>query len=126
MHGYGTFNYPDGRKYEGFYVDDKKNGSGVMTMPDGRKFEGDWKNGRQHGEGQIVGTDSSIQRGRWVEGKPVMWYSQTAGNHLKTKSELPSYYMEHDSQMFKDQYLHGKPSFADPTSANREGAQGAV
>jgi len=30
MHGKGIFSWPDGRVYEGDYVDDKKQGSGVF------------------------------------------------------------------------------------------------
>ena len=46
MHGQGVFSYPDGRRYEGYYLNDKKNGTGTMIMPDGRKYEGEWKDGR--------------------------------------------------------------------------------
>ena len=31
MHGYGVFEWPDGRRYEGGYVDDKKHGKGVFV-----------------------------------------------------------------------------------------------
>jgi len=30
MEGYGTFTWPDGRRYEGQYADDKKEGKGVF------------------------------------------------------------------------------------------------
>ena len=30
MEGTGVFTWPDGRKYEGDYVDDKKEGNGVF------------------------------------------------------------------------------------------------
>jgi len=36
MHGRGVFTWPDGRKYEGEYVEDKKEGQGVFYWPDGR------------------------------------------------------------------------------------------
>ena len=45
MHGRGVFTWPDGRNYEGDYVEDKKEGQGAFTWPDGRKFDGGWKNG---------------------------------------------------------------------------------
>lgn len=45
------FQWPDGRRYEGQYVDDKKEGKGTFLWPDGRKYEGGWKNGKQHGIG---------------------------------------------------------------------------
>ena len=51
MHGRGIFIWSDGRKYEGDYVNDRKEGFGVFTFRDGRIYEGEWINGRQHGKG---------------------------------------------------------------------------
>jgi hypothetical protein len=48
----GIFSWPDGRRYEGDYRDDKKDGNGVFSWNDGRKYEGQWANGKQHGEGK--------------------------------------------------------------------------
>lgn len=36
MHGKGTYIWEDGRKYEGCYNKDKKEGFGTYTYPDGR------------------------------------------------------------------------------------------
>ena len=36
MHGRGVFTWPDGRKYEGEYIEDKKEGQGIFYWPDGR------------------------------------------------------------------------------------------
>lgn len=46
MHGHGKFTWPDGRCYEGEYLDDKKHGSGKFTWPDGREYNGLWANGK--------------------------------------------------------------------------------
>jgi hypothetical protein len=46
MHGRGVFTWPDGRKYEGGYLEDKKHGTGTFTWPDGKQYEGSWENGR--------------------------------------------------------------------------------
>ena len=46
MEGKGVFTWPDERKYEGDYYDDKKEGYGIFYWPDGRKYEGEWKNGK--------------------------------------------------------------------------------
>ena len=51
MEGTGTFQWPDGRKFEGQFVKDKKQGPGVFTWSDGRKYDGEWKDGKQHGAG---------------------------------------------------------------------------
>jgi hypothetical protein len=46
MHGKGVFKWPDGKNYDGEYVDDKKEGYGEFTWSDGRKYRGQWKNGK--------------------------------------------------------------------------------
>lgn len=46
MDGHGVFTWADGRKYVGYYKDDKKEGYGEFTWPDGRCYRGDWKNGK--------------------------------------------------------------------------------
>ena len=46
MKGSGIFTWNDGRKYQGEYIDDKKEGHGIFFWPDGRKYEGGWKNGK--------------------------------------------------------------------------------
>ena len=35
MHGKGQFVWPDGKTYEGEFVNEKKEGYGVYMMPDG-------------------------------------------------------------------------------------------
>ena len=65
MDGTGVFTWSDGRKYEGEYVDDKKEGHGVFTWPDGRQYDGSWKNGKQHGFGIYHSSRGEIKRGEW-------------------------------------------------------------
>lgn len=38
MHGKGVFVWPDGRKYEGDYLNDKKHGFGIFQFKDGRLY----------------------------------------------------------------------------------------
>lgn len=51
MHGRGIFIWSDGRKYQGEYINDKKQGFGEFSWPDGRCYKGQWKNGKQDGKG---------------------------------------------------------------------------
>jgi hypothetical protein len=46
MNGKGVFTWPDGRKYEGEYSNDKKQGYGEYTWADGRTYKGNWLNGK--------------------------------------------------------------------------------
>ena len=40
MHGKGVFEWLDGRKYIGEYIEDKKEGKGMFEWPDGKKYIG--------------------------------------------------------------------------------------
>ncbi len=40
MNGFGTFSFPDGKKYVGNYQSDYKNGYGEFTWPNGNCYKG--------------------------------------------------------------------------------------
>jgi len=40
MDGKGIFYWPDGRQYDGLYIEAEKHGYGVMSWPDGREYSG--------------------------------------------------------------------------------------
>ncbi len=46
MHGEGEFAWPDGKRYKGSYLEDKKEGYGTFEWSDGRKYMGEWKDGK--------------------------------------------------------------------------------
>lgn len=46
MHGQGVFSWPDGRRYEGEYLEDKKHGFGIYSWTNGRQYAGQWENGQ--------------------------------------------------------------------------------
>ena len=46
MDGYGEFIWPDGKKYKGNYIEDKKEGYGEFFWPDGRIYRGNWLEGK--------------------------------------------------------------------------------
>jgi hypothetical protein len=46
MNGKGVYEWKDGRKYDGEYLNDKKHGFGIYYWADGRRYEGGWKNGK--------------------------------------------------------------------------------
>jgi hypothetical protein len=74
MHGKGVYSWKDGRKYEGEYKFDKKDGYGIYAWldslitdlsfrADGRKYEGNWKDGKQHGLAKYVELKGSFKIG---------------------------------------------------------------
>ena len=74
MKGKGIFYWPDGKRYEGEFNDDKKNGYGEFYWPDGRVFKGMWKNGVQDGEGEIYDPKKDkTKKGLWENGKKIKW-----------------------------------------------------
>ncbi len=80
MHGEGVFTWPDGKRYEGWYLVDKKHGYGELQWPDKRIFKGQWSHGKQDGFGKyehpILGEDGGVKKvhsmyGKWEKGKMV-------------------------------------------------------
>jgi hypothetical protein len=44
------FTWSDGKKYEGHYEDDKRNGHGdIVSLSDGRIYEGQWRDNKMNG-----------------------------------------------------------------------------
>ena len=78
MHENGTFVWPDGRKYKGGYLNDKKNGYGEFFWPDGRYYKGEWRNGLYHGKGMFF-TNGAERFGEWKDGKRLRWITTKAG-----------------------------------------------
>ncbi len=73
MHGYGEFTWPDGKSYEGQYVEDEKQGKGRFNYGDGSYYEGDWYKGRQHGRGKFKNKSGKIYEGRYEYGELKVW-----------------------------------------------------
>ena len=65
--GYGTFTFPDGRKYVGESKDNKKHGQGTFTWIDGKKYVGQWKDGEQHGQGTYTHGDGTKYVGEFKD-----------------------------------------------------------
>jgi len=40
-----------------------------MIWPDGRKYEGQWKNNKKDGQGTETNADGKTKSGVWVDGK---------------------------------------------------------
>ena len=48
MHGYGTYTWPDGRKYEGMWRQGKQHGKATMTTKTGEVKTGEYELGKVH------------------------------------------------------------------------------
>lgn len=93
MHGYGEFLWRDGKKYAGFYVQDKKEGFGIYFWESLNKvYIGFWKNGKQHGVGKYINPkkkDNQIKFGLWKDGHRTKWFSseEEAMNNLSSQQQ---------------------------------------
>jgi len=67
LQGRGTYEWADGRKYEGEWVKDEMHGSGVYTWPDKRKYVGEFQKGKKHGWGTLEET-AGVYVGEWETG----------------------------------------------------------
>ena len=50
-YGIGTFEFDNGDKYEGYFVEFHRTGKGTYTWATGEKYIGDWKDNKRQGEG---------------------------------------------------------------------------
>ena len=72
MHGQGVFTWKDGRRYEGAYNNDKKEGYGEFFWPNGKVYKGNWKDGKQDGDGELINSQTGdTLKGSWVNGSRV-------------------------------------------------------
>ena len=67
MNGYGEFLWNEGKKFCGFYQNDKKDGFGIYFWPNNKFYIGFWKEGKQNGSGKYI-KDNDIKYGKWKDG----------------------------------------------------------
>ena len=60
-----------GNKCDGEWKNDKRHGKGTFTWSNGDKYEGEWKNGKTDGKGNITYKNGDYMEGNWKEGKKV-------------------------------------------------------
>lgn len=46
MHGRGILEWPDSKRYEGDFKDDKRHGEGEFKWKDGKIYNGPWEKGK--------------------------------------------------------------------------------
>jgi hypothetical protein len=81
MHGKGTYVWPDGRKYQGDYINDKKDGHGYYEFGDGRRYDGQWLNGKMHGVGKIMSKEGEARRALFDDSIRIKWIDSEEEYH---------------------------------------------
>lgn len=54
-------------------MNDKKHGFGSYYWPDGKAYEGQWVNGKQHGEARFTNSKGRSKLGLWENGERIKW-----------------------------------------------------
>lgn len=67
--GKGTYAYPDGSRYEGYFFNGKPDKNGTFFYPNGDKYRGEFQNGYPHGSGTMYHASGGKKSGRWYEGE---------------------------------------------------------
>jgi hypothetical protein len=99
MHGYGEFFWKDGKRYVGYYENDKKDGFGIYywASPQSRVYIGFWKNGKQDGVGKYI-NQKSVRYGLWMKGERHKWFD----TEKEAMDSLPNH-----QQKFKNLFKYG-------------------
>lgn len=64
--GDGSYNEPNGLRYEGHFIDGHFHGKGSAWYADGSRYEGDWVEGRREGEGTFTDADNTRYTGQFI------------------------------------------------------------
>ena len=68
-HGRGSQIWPDGARYDGYFLNDNQEGYGRIIHADGDMYQGYWKEDRSNGKGRYTHVDGAFYDGNWLEDK---------------------------------------------------------
>eukprot|EP00747_Dinoflagellata_sp_TGD_P033217 gnl/TRDRNA2_/TRDRNA2_136476_c0_seq2.p2 gnl/TRDRNA2_/TRDRNA2_136476_c0~~gnl/TRDRNA2_/TRDRNA2_136476_c0_seq2.p2 ORF type:complete len:166 (+),score=34.66 gnl/TRDRNA2_/TRDRNA2_136476_c0_seq2:27-524(+) len=110
--------WADGRKYEGQYFNDRKEGTGSFIWNDGRRFVGSWKDGKQHGVGIYSDKVEDLKVGEWTDGKRVRWLrheeAEEFASQLLVRSERLAVGLEVEPPLAAFPATAAVPTLSDP------------
>ena len=119
QHGYGTYKwiagFRKGNRYEGYFLDGKRNGRGVYTWSSGNRYEGYFLDGKRNGRGVYTWQDGTRYEGDFVDGKlngrgVYTWSSgnRYEGYFLDGKRNGRGVYTWQDGTRYEGQFRDGK------------------
>ena len=86
--------WPDGRLYDGQWLQDQPHGQGMLTYADGGQYWGRFHLGKRQGEGLMKFTNGDEYEGEWLHDQPhgqgVMRYADGARHEGQFKQGQPS------------------------------------
>lgn len=90
--GKGVLVWPDGSRYEGFWIDNQAWGHGRLIHADKDVYVGQWHKDKAHGKGKYHHADGSVYEGDWDQDKQTGFGKET----------FPG------GSIFEGQYVNGK------------------
>eukprot|EP00448_Togula_jolla_P007019 CAMPEP_0170613534 /NCGR_PEP_ID=MMETSP0224-20130122/24326_1 /TAXON_ID=285029 /ORGANISM="Togula jolla, Strain CCCM 725" /LENGTH=242 /DNA_ID=CAMNT_0010939147 /DNA_START=35 /DNA_END=760 /DNA_ORIENTATION=- len=115
-HGHGLQLWPDGRRYEGDFAEDRQSGFGSFKDECGNTYTGSWKDGFVHGSGRYVGVDGTTYEGEWFKdqksGKGLQRWSCGAvyeGAFSEGKRHGYGIFTSASGYVFEGEFLHDEP-----------------
>jgi len=66
-HGRGFQVWPDGSRYDGYFINDRQRGFGRMIYSSGDVYLGYWHNDKSNGQGELTDKDGSKFSGFWQD-----------------------------------------------------------
>lgn len=66
--GTAEYRWPDGRTYDGEWLNGEPQGRGTETLPDGETYAGQWDGGMRHGLGELLGARGGLYQGEFHRG----------------------------------------------------------
>lgn len=112
--GKASYEWPDGRSYDGNFVFGKPEGIGAGSWPSGDRYRGTWHEGRKHGHGELTRKDGSRYVGDFVNGQREGDGVEQSGEGLYRGTwinDLPNGFGEFhatDSASYKGQWQDGQ------------------
>ncbi len=67
--GKGLMVYPDGSRYEGYFLHNKPHGDGTFIYPNNDRYVGQFRNGLRNGTGRLYYASGGSAEGVWREGE---------------------------------------------------------
>ena len=107
---YEIKNYDNG-KYEGDFINGKREGKGIFHFQNGDRYEGDFKNDKMEGKGILYYNNGDIFQGDWRndkrDGKGIMYYndgSREMGDFINDQPKGKHAYMDIDKNLSTKNY----------------------
>ena len=108
-------NYSNGDRYEGEFLNGKKNGYGIFFNNNGDRYEGNWSNGWINGYGTYYFRDGNIYQGYFLKaiktGKGKFYWSdgnRYDGDWLNDERTGKGKFYWSDGNRYEGEFLNGK------------------